>query len=220
MKKVNKVFLSLVLVFVLAMPLLTGCSLFGNSNKTLVGIELTGNIKTEYLLNENIDFNGQKLRLIYDDNSRVTLNLDESMVSGFSTTTKGNKTMTIEYNEYQKTINYSVNLFKMGRYTNSSTDYYNGNTVVYTQNWGSLQYLELSSNFTIVGGFVETNSEAFRGTWQYLSNQKIKIVLDNNGGEREFNIVNTQLLQIETIYSGEISGHSYESYTQPWAYAE
>ncbi len=119
MKKINKIFLSLALVLILALPMLAGCDFFGN-NKKLLAYEIEGNIKTEYYLGEQLNVQDVKLNLIYEDNSTVKIPLDSSMITGFDTSTLGNKQITIEYNKVKRTIDYSVK-FRTGMYEATMT---------------------------------------------------------------------------------------------------
>lgn len=124
-------------VMMLALSLcFVGCDLsFGNNSsgggnsgtgaKTVIGIGLVGNIKTEYVLNEELDLNGAKLQLMYEDDTSKEIDLLQSMITNFSTQEIGEFTLTITYKGKTITKNYTVSLSVnaiSGYYTATSTD--------------------------------------------------------------------------------------------------
>lgn len=95
------------------------------TSQTVESIGLSGSIKTDYKLGENLDLNNAKLTVLYSDETTKTVNILESMVTGFSTENCGNFTMTITYKEKSITKNYSVTLDAdnlKASYESSSTD--------------------------------------------------------------------------------------------------
>lgn len=78
------------------------------AQKVVTGIELVGQIKTTYIIGEDLDLNGAKLKVLYNNNSEVETNIVSSMVTGFSTETTGNFTLTITYEGFSLTRNYIV----------------------------------------------------------------------------------------------------------------
>ena len=82
MKKAINVFakLALAIICFAGVLLVAGCN-----EKELVNIGLSANIKTQYLLNENIDLNGAKLVLTYSDDSQNELVISSDMITGFDT---------------------------------------------------------------------------------------------------------------------------------------
>ena len=88
MKKTINIFakLALAIICFAGVLLVAGCN-----EKELVNIGLSANIKTQYLLNENIDLNGAKLVLTYSDDSQKELVISGDMITGFDTTTIGER---------------------------------------------------------------------------------------------------------------------------------
>lgn len=81
----------------------------------LVKISLTGDIKTEYCIGEPIDMNDAYLILEYTfgDNGSLPLKNYSSVgvvITGFNTSTVGNKTVTVKYSG--KTTTYKINVYK------------------------------------------------------------------------------------------------------------
>ncbi len=189
MKKLTKI-LSIAIAFVCISLCFVGCSF--DSKPTLSRIDIKGSIQTEYALNEALDLNGAKLMLTYSDDSQKELELTQSMVTNFNTTTAGNKTMTISYKEKTLQIDYVVNAFMVGNKRVKFGEYYqtgiynkdqNGNLTL-TED-GSYTYqdttirLILNSNFT--GTFFQANKRGGEMvetsiTWEI---QVDKIVLEN-----------------------------------------
>ncbi|MBQ8468952.1 MAG: bacterial Ig-like domain-containing protein [Clostridia bacterium] len=175
MKKLSKIFLSLALAFVFVLPLaFVGCNQNTVAAKKLVSVEFVSAIKTDYIVGETLDFNGAKLRLVYDDNSKVLIDPDASMVSGFNTETVGNKNFVLEYDGVQRTVAYTVNNFKLGTYHL----YYWGPQNSYTaaaEEEQAAKYLTLNADGT--GSVVLT--EVLPVTWQY-ENSKVKVTINNS----------------------------------------
>lgn len=177
MKKINKIFLSLALVLILVIPMFAGCSLsdlFGdnsvkvnNEGKTIASIEIKGNIKTEYYAYEAIDFNGAELKVNYEDNTASFVSLKSSMVSGFDTTTFGEKQMTITYNNNTCDLSYEVK-FKLGRYKGVSSQLFQNNSLMQQHFYDNpIYYVE----------FVENGKY-----YDYLDGQRQEAIdSDNNG---------------------------------------
>lgn len=78
------------------------------AQKVITGIELVGQVKTTYIIGEDLDLNGAKLKVLYNNNSEVETNIVSSMVTGFSTETTGNFTLTITYEGFSLRRNYTV----------------------------------------------------------------------------------------------------------------
>lgn len=105
MKKTINVFakLALAIICFAGVLLVAGCN-----EKELVNIGLSANIKTQYLLNENIDLNGAKLVLTYSDDSQNELVISSDMITVFDTTTIGERALTITYKGKQINVDYVV----------------------------------------------------------------------------------------------------------------
>jgi len=107
MKKITKILSALVLVVACFAGIMTfaGCD---NSNKVLNSIGLDKSIKTTYCLNEELDFQGAKLVLFYEDDTASLITLSQSMVTGFHTLTVGTRELTITYKEKTTKVEYTV----------------------------------------------------------------------------------------------------------------
>ena len=105
MKKITKI-LTFAIAFVCLSLCFAGCVFDGKP--TLDSIAINGSIQTQYAKNEALNLNDAKLVLVYSDDSQKEIKILTSMVSGFDTTTAGNKTMTITYKGKTTTVNYVV----------------------------------------------------------------------------------------------------------------
>ncbi len=78
--------------------------------KELVSIEIAQqpNKKTYIQNYEELDVTGGKIRLIYNDETTEEINMTTGMVSGFSNTTLGPKTLTVSYGEQQATFEVTI----------------------------------------------------------------------------------------------------------------
>jgi hypothetical protein len=88
---------------------LTGCG--GGSDpdkqgKTVTSITVTTPTKTEYALYETLDLIGMKVTVVYKDGSTGTVTITAENISGFDSSTAGNKTVTVSYGG--KTASFTV----------------------------------------------------------------------------------------------------------------
>ncbi len=186
MKKFSKIFLSLALVLVLALPMLAGCSLsdllgdnankVSNDGKKIASIEVVGEMKTTYYAKEEIDFGTAKLQINYEDASSQQINLSKTMVSNFDTTTFGTKQMTITYNNMNYNINYNVN-FKLGKYRYVLVEQYYNNNLVATMRPSEIGGAEFMTN----GKFIEYTFTNATAREQAMSSQKDWYIASLNG---------------------------------------
>lgn len=107
MKKLTKIMTSIVLAFGLFACVFSFAGCQGNE-KELINIGLSKEIKTEYAINEKIDLNDAKLVLTYNDDSQKEMTISNDMITGFDTTTVGEKTLTISYNAKEIKVAYKV----------------------------------------------------------------------------------------------------------------
>ena len=107
MNKLTKIMTSIVLAFGLFACVFSFAGCQGNE-KELINIGLSKEIKTEYAINEKIDLNDAKLVLTYNDDSQKEITISYDMITGFDTTTVGEKTLTISYNEKEIKVAYKV----------------------------------------------------------------------------------------------------------------
>ena len=78
---------------------------------TITKIEIsTAPTKTEYQIGESLDVSGGKIKVSYSDNTAKTVAITAAMCSGFSSTSAGNKTITVKYEG--KTATFKVNVNK------------------------------------------------------------------------------------------------------------
>ena len=172
MKRFNKIYLVLILAFVFMMPVLSGCDLFKGkeNNKTIETVEISGAIKTEYVLNEEFDSNEAKLLIRYSDESTKEVKITKDMTD-FDSSTIGGKTLTITYSEKTVTKPYRVDNFRLGvkytyRYEGSASNYSLEN-----ENENENFYIKLDKENT--GVMVATSSIEF--TWEYDLDNNIVI---------------------------------------------
>lgn len=69
----------------------------------------SSSIKTEYLIDENLDLSGLKVTAIYSDGSEEVLSQDDYIVAGFDSSVPGNNTITINYNGAAATVDLTIN---------------------------------------------------------------------------------------------------------------
>ena len=114
-KKIMRCFAFAVMIVALSLCF-AGCDFgFNNSNgggtdnkAQVVGIDLVGNIQTEYTLGEELNLNNAKLKVVYDDETEKEIIITTSMINGFNTTILGEKTIKITYKDKSIYKNYKV----------------------------------------------------------------------------------------------------------------
>lgn len=79
-----------------------------NEQANLIDISITMPNKLTYVLNETFNPTGLIVRKVYDDESMIALSASEYSVTGFSSVTKGVKTITVTYLTYSKTFQITV----------------------------------------------------------------------------------------------------------------
>ena len=107
MKKITKI----LLMFVLIISCFAGVVAFAGckeNSKTITNIGLSKEIKTEYKLNEKLDLLDAKLVVTFNDATQSVLIITNDMISGFDTTTTGQKTLTITYQTKEIKVDYVV----------------------------------------------------------------------------------------------------------------
>ncbi len=107
MKKITKI----LLMFVLIISCFAGVVAFAGckeNSKTITNIGLSKEIKTEYKLNEKLDLLDAKLVVTFNDATQSVLIITNDMISGFDTTTAGQKTLTITYQAKEIKVDYVV----------------------------------------------------------------------------------------------------------------
>jgi hypothetical protein len=95
---------------------LAGCgggSTPGDSGNTVTKITVTNApTKTEYAIGDTIDLTGMTVTVVYKDGSTGTLTITAGNISGFDSSTAGNKTVTVTYGG--KTATFTVNVLSAG----------------------------------------------------------------------------------------------------------
>ena len=212
MKKFNKIFISLVLVLVLSLPVLSGCSLldiFNQNNSNISSIDVVGEIKTEYMVGENFEARGAKVKVTYKDGNSLEIPLDRSMTD-FDSSTVGNKFLEVTYSGKVKNLYYYVNTFKLGKFYL----YYQG----YVSNYSpsseqkTRYYIELLANKN--GVMLGTNGQE-NLAWDYYQGNDSKLVIDsidNAGG--------IMLAEISSPTYLRVLGGQQNNYLMIFRYAE
>lgn len=108
MKKFNKIFLSLALVLILALPMLAGCDLFNNNSTTKESLKIHTNFKTEYEIGETLDLTDEKIQYTDEQGEKTVVAITTTMVSGFSTETAGSRQLIITYQGKTLLVDYTV----------------------------------------------------------------------------------------------------------------
>jgi len=67
----------------------------GTTDNPLVSITLSENLKDTFFLNEELNLDGIDVVLTYKDDSTKNIDLSLDMISGFDTSTTGEKTLTV-----------------------------------------------------------------------------------------------------------------------------
>lgn len=186
MKKFYKTFLVIALVVVFALPVFAGCSfsdLFGKKTttptKSVVSIDLVGTIKTEYVVGDEFDANGARVKATYDDNSTYAVALEANMTN-FNSSTRGVKELVITYEGQTKVVQYRVDTFKLGTY-HQRIDYLNDNDeVVYTDTYATTKQdfiFNTEGSVVILGNGNPVSSGA---TWEYVGSRTVSIDLHDD----------------------------------------
>lgn len=104
MKKFQKLLLVIALCAIVSLPVaLTGC--FGGADTS---IALLKSFKTAYFQTEELDVTDGMIEYLDKDGNLNDVQITEDMISGFNTTTVGNKILTISYQGEVLKIGYTV----------------------------------------------------------------------------------------------------------------
>ena len=123
---------------------------------TLESIGIKGSIQTQYTINEELNLNDAKLILTYSDDTQKEIDITSNMITGFDTTTVGNKTLTITYNGKTAKVNYVVSELLVSAISiksSFSTDYLigenldiSGGELLVTYSNGSTKVISIDSS--------------------------------------------------------------------------
>ena len=227
MKKFTKV-MSLVLAIFCISLCFAGCEI--GASKTLKSINVaSGTIKTTYNVGEQLDLTGAKLALNYSDKSKSEIAIDLNMVTGFDSSTAGEKILTITYKEKTTTVNYTVNEVNIplsttgfyrsdelpttdplsagmqGQYINVAFDY-NSTTDVYTMYFvsGDIQHQTKSDVVNDAGEDSTYNltKELVNNKWQYKF-----VYSTNEGGEESLTVfdITATSIKLKLVLGGKVS---------------
>lgn len=105
------IFLPVILLLMFVSILLAGC--YGSE----INLKLTSPFnKIEYYLGEELDVNGGVLTYTDENKREKIVVVEENFVTGFDSSTPGNKIMTIVYENETVTVAYVVKNFRLGEY--------------------------------------------------------------------------------------------------------
>lgn len=215
MKKFAKIFVlpALVLCAVLG---LTAC----NNNEDPVAvkrIDLTQNVKTDYLLNEEFDAMNSKLVVTLNNGNTTEISITSDMIKNFDTTTVGEKHLTIKYETKSLNLSYRVDSFVMGKFVckRDLLHYNDGTPDVEIPGHATFGTWEFAKNgqfvMTLIGAD-EVNLPVI-SRWTYERNNIIKFLdMDNdlfNDNEVTITVINTTTIQLIAIPKDKQSNIDY-----------
>ena len=87
---------------------LTACGDKSNDTATLKSISSEMTLKNTYFVGDSLELDNYKIKAKYSDGSSKEIEVTESMVSGFDTTTPGEKVLTITYSKKTMELPYTV----------------------------------------------------------------------------------------------------------------
>lgn len=141
MKKTKNIMVAVLALIVLIIPaFMSGC--FGDKKGKL---ELFNSFKTEYYVGDDLDLTNGKLKYTDKESNVTYVDILESMVSDFNTTTVGSRTLLITYQDLTLEVDYTVseepvaptltlnNTFKTEYYVGEALDI-TGGVLKYTNN--------------------------------------------------------------------------------------
>lgn len=102
-----KKFIIVVVMFIIGVSSIT---LFACSKKQEPELTLIAPFKTSYFIGEELDVSNGKIKYTDKKVRETILDIESSMISNFSTETRGNRTMILTYNDLTIDIDYSVSL--------------------------------------------------------------------------------------------------------------
>lgn len=93
-----KKFLPVTVILVSFLLLFTGCG--KSDSKTIKGIEISTNpTKLEYVIGDELDVSGIGINLVYKNDKKETLTIEDVSIDGFDSTSVGEKTITVGYSK-------------------------------------------------------------------------------------------------------------------------
>jgi hypothetical protein len=191
------------------------------TSKTLTNISISGDVKSEYKVNEEINFLSAQLQLNYSDNSKEYISLNKTMVPDFDSTTCGDKTYKITYLGNTLTVNYSVNAIDFGKgYILTDNYKFKSGSIISSETNVLTKCYEFSKNGVGIVYQIQNNDfvELSDFTWKYDSTTKLSVTIDNNGNNETATFLinsNSGYIQSSTSVSGNTE---YDTLTQKFTY--
>lgn len=122
MKKFNKTIISLALLLVLIIPIFVSGCFSGSKEK----IEILSEFRTEYGIGEQVDVLNGKIQYTDKSGNKTPVVITSDMISGFDSSTVGNKTMIVSYVGNSILVEYTVARYNI----ELNTVYYHANSVM------------------------------------------------------------------------------------------
>lgn len=73
-------------------------------NPEVSSLEVEPPVKTKYLVGEELDTEGIKIKAVYSDGQKKDVKLEDCILSGYNKETVGNQTVTVSYTKNEKTV--------------------------------------------------------------------------------------------------------------------
>ncbi len=93
----------------------------------------TASLKTVYSIGDSLDVDGGKLVITYSDDSTISVDLTEDMVTGFDSTTSGSKNLTVSFYGltagYTVTVNSNITVLSAVILGGYKTEFYSGDSI-------------------------------------------------------------------------------------------
>ena len=170
----------------------------------VVSIAIDGTIKNEFYKGELLNINGVNVIVTYQDSTTKTVVLSDGMISGFDTTTLGEKSLTVSYEGKTYSHAYSVrelratNIeietpFNTNYYTGSQLNISNGEILVTYEN-GKTEILAVTAE--MISDFDTSEAGEFELT---LTHAEYSIVIDYTVSDAEVTTI-TVKSQFKTTY--------------------
>ncbi len=166
----------------------------GDEFKTAERITLSGDVKTEYIIGDELDITGLKARVFYKDSTYADMDVTADMVSGFnSTVANKNLPITVTIAGATATYNVSVDYVDVNDIVDSVYDFTFTNTAAFASRWGN-QPATVTINNTArtmsvmneqnIDGVMEMGSYHTKFDVKFSAGTAFSIYLKQNSGSR------------------------------------
>lgn len=170
----------------------------------VVTIAIDGNLKDDFYKGESLNIEGINVFLTYQDATTETIVLSNNMISGFDTSTTGEKTLTITYEGKTFTHDYSVHEvratnieietpFKTNYYTGSVLDITGGKVNATYEN-GTTETIDVTAD--MISNFDTSEAGEFALT---LTHAEYSIVIDYTVSDAQLTTISIKT-QFKTEY--------------------